>query len=374
MDVAPAAGAGVKMMRGAGKWWWAARATALFWFVGGAPRAHADAASAAARRPTPHRASPRQSAPRTWLLIITGVSGETRFAAEFQREATALRDAAVQRFGVPDSLAIWLAENPTTDPKRIAGTSNRAGVEATFARIAAAAAPNDRIFVVLIGHGSSEGDVARFNVPGPDLTDTDFKALLDRLGTRSVVFVNTASASGAFVKSLSGANRAVVAATKSGMERNQTVFAKYFVQAYTTDGADADKDGRVSLLEAFRYAKREVEREYEQENKLLTEHAVLDDDGDGVAHADASEKGPDGVRARAVYLGAAGGAVAAAVASDPRAAPLLAQKANLEASLDSLRAKKTSMKENDYQAALEALLLKLAETNKALRDLEGKKP
>jgi hypothetical protein len=165
-----------------------------------------------------------------------------------------------------------------------------------------------------------------------------------------------------------------VTATKSGVERNQTVFAKYFVQAYTADGADTDKDGRVSLLEAFRFARREVERDYEEGNRLLTEHAVLDDDGDGVGHADASEKGPDGVRARGIYLGAAGGAAAAAVANDPRAAPLLARKAELEASLDSLRRRKGSMKESEYQEALEALVVKLAETNKALRELEVKKP
>ncbi|MBV6521563.1 MAG: hypothetical protein MNPFHGCM_01702 [Gemmatimonadaceae bacterium] len=313
------------------------------------------------------------AASRPWMLIVSGASGEARFAAEFTALGSAFRDAAVQRFGIPDSMAIWLAEDPTRDPTRIRGRSTRATIDTTLGRIAIAAGPTDRIFILLMGHGSSQAGISRFNVPGPDVTDADFRSYLERFPTQTVVFVNATSASGEFVKSLRGRNRIVLAATKSGAEGNETVFARHFVRAYTSDGADVDKDGRVSLLEAFSYAHREVQREYEQANKLLTEHAVLDDDGDGVGRGDPGPNGPDGPRARAFFLAPPSG-VSAAVASDPRAAALLEKRERIEASIDSLRLRKASIPESTYQQSLEDLVVKLAEVNRALKALEGKKP
>lgn len=344
----------MEMTRGM-KRWCARGAMALVVLSGGAPRARS------------------QDAPRTWLLIISGASGEPRFATEFATLGASFRDAATQRFGIPDSMAIWLAEDPSRDTRRILARSTRGAIDTTLGRIANAAHPNDRVFILLMGHGSSQGGVSRFNLPGPDLTDADFRMLLDRFSTQTIVFVNASSASGEFVKTLRARNRIVLTATKSGMEGNEAIFARYFVRAYTADGADVDKDGRVSLLEAFTFARREVQRDYEQGNRLLTEHAVLDDDGDGVGRADPGPNGPDGIRARSFYLAPPAG-VTAAMASDPRAAELLAQRTRLEASIDSLKLQKKAMSEDRYQEALEALLLKLADVNKSLRSLTGRQP
>jgi hypothetical protein len=193
------------------------------------------------------------------------------------------------------------------------------------------------------------------------------------LSNQVVAFVNAASASGDFVKKLSGRNRVVVTATKSGFERNETLFAGHFVSAYVKDGADADKDGRVSLLEAFTYAKREVQREYESTNRLQTEHAMLDDDGDGAGRADPGARGPDGTIANRFFLQAAAG-LSAEAASNPRVAELLATQSRLQARLDSLRLLKTSMKEAEYEAALEDILTKIAENASTLRALGVRKP
>ena len=145
------------------------------------------------------------------------------------------------------------------------------------------------------------------------------------------------------------------------------------MEAYANEGADTDKDGRVSVLEAFMFAKREVQREYESSNRLQTEHAILDDDGDGVGHADPSDKGPDGLRARAFFLAPASG-VSAAVAANPKAAALLETQRRTQAEIDSLRALRPGMKEEDFQKALEPLMLKLAMTTQELKALEVKKP
>jgi hypothetical protein len=175
------------------------------------------------------------------------------------------------------------------------------------------------------------------------------------------------------VKRLSGKNRVIVSATKSGFERTETLFAGHFVSAFVRDGADADKDGRVSLLEAFAYAKREVQREYESTNRLQTEHAMLDDDGDGTGRADPGARGPDGMVANRFFLQPAAGLTGAA-ASDPRVAELLASQSRLQAQLDTLRLAKGVMPEADYQKALEDLLTKISENASALRALGVRKP
>lgn len=312
-----------------------------------------------------------QGAPRTFVLIITGASGEPRFANSFHGQAMALRAAAKNRFGIPDSQIVYLAEDAAKDPGAIAARSTRDEVSKTIERIAGRAAGGDRVFVLLIGHGSTQSEQPRFSLPGPDLSAPEFAALLDRFKSQSVAFVNASSASGDFIKHLAAPNRIVVTATKSSYEGNETLFGQHFVAAYAADGADTDKDGRVSLLEAFVYARREVQREYEKTNRLQTEHAMLDDDGDGVGHADASDKGPDGLRARSFHLAPSAIAVAT---SDPRAAELLATQQRLQAQVDSLRALRSGMKEEDFQKLLEPLLLKLAETNQALRALQPRKP
>jgi hypothetical protein len=167
-------------------------------------------------------------------------------------------------------------------------------------------------------------------LPGPDLTATELAQLLTAFGERRVAVVNAASASGGFVQKLAAPTRIVVTATKSGFERNETVFGRHFVAAWTGGEADADKDERVSLLEAFEYTRREVEREYQRENKLMTEHAMLDALGDGKGVASAELSSPHGRAAHAFHLGG-GAAAAAASARTPELRAAYQEKARIEA-------------------------------------------
>ena len=166
-------------------------------------------------------------------------------------------------------------------------------------------APDD-ILVVLIGHGTAEGEDVRFNLPGPDLTPAELATALDAFKTQRVAVVNTAAPAGASWRRWPAPNRVVVAATRTARERNATVFPRYFVDALAGDGADLDKDGRVSILEAFQYARQETERHYKDENLLQVEHAVLDDNGDGEGSMSAAADSADGKLAAAFRLGAPG--------------------------------------------------------------------
>ena len=317
-----------------------------------------------------------QGSGRVRALIVTGVAGEPQLGDAFHKQATTMIDALTTRFAVPASDIVYLAETPSRDAARIKAASTKQNIERELAALGERSKTGDVLFVMLIGHGSGDDATTRFNVTGPDITAADFARVLDGIGGPTIAVVNAASASGGFVGTLSAPNRVIATATKSGMERNQTRFASYFVQAYAADGADADKDGRVSVLEAYEYARREVVRAYEAENHLLTEHAQLDDNGDRKGTAAPDAKSGDGMLARRVFLGGTAGSVAAAArsSSDPRVAALEREKDAIETRIDSLRRQKATMDSTAYEKALEDLLVQLAEKNKAIREATGGRP
>ena len=307
----------------------------------------------------------------TYVLIVTGVSGEPQYGTQFHDWALGLADALRSRHGVSAANITYLGERTERAPDRIAARSTREKVESEIAKLAQRVRPGDRVLIALFGHGSATNDESRFNLPGPDLTAREWATLLDRLRGATVAFVNSASASGDFIGALSGDGRIVITATKSGFERNETRFGRFFVDAFARDVADVDKDGRVSLLEAFDYARREVARTYEEEGALLTEHAQLDDDGNGTGTAAPDGSKGDGLLARGFTLNSSAQVLAGA---SPRLRMLYAEKQGIEASLDTLRRRKDSLPAAEYDKLLETLLVALAEKNEEIRAAEGRKP
>ncbi len=307
------------------------------------------------------------------LLIVTGLGGEEAYRSEFYELGASMADAAQSRFGLAESNVAFLGEKVERDPARIDARSTKENVERTLLGMAERAGPSDRIFIFLIGHGSAtgSGQESRFNLPGPDVTAGDFARLLEHFPTQPVIFANTASASGDFVKVLSGPNRTIVTATKSGFERNETIFARFFVAAFTGDGADVDKNERISMLEAFNYARLQVVRAYEEEGKLLTEHALLDDNGDGEGSDEPDPRTTDGARAQGLFLAGSGVAVVGLDATDdPALAALYRERQQIEAEIEALKLRKDQMPTEDYEAELEELLVELALKNREIRESE----
>jgi len=298
------------------------------------------------------------AAEQSHLVIVVGLGGEQKYSDAFHQMAVSMVGAAEKKLGLAVGNIVYLGEK-TADPALpvYGGRATRESVHDALAGVARRAAPGDLVFVLLIGHGSAQTGESRFNLAGPDMSAADFVPLLEALAAQAVVFVNAASASGDFAAALVGPGRTIVTATKSALERNQTVFAKHFVEAFTGEGADADKDQRVSLLEAFAYARREVERFYEKDRRLLTEHAVLAD-------------GADGAVARTVFLGSGGEGGegrAGADTGDPALATLFQQRRDVERKLDALRAGKATTAPAEYEKRLESLLLDLALKDEAIR-------
>ena len=305
------------------------------------------------------------AAPRTHVLIVSGLGGAPEYSEQFRTEAESLLDALDRRFGVRETVT-WLAEDAALSP-RVADRATLEAVEREVLAMANRAGPSDVALILLLGHGSGRGEESRFSLPGPDLSADALSMWLHAFPTQTVAVVNAASASGGFVPAVAGERRIVVTATRSPRERERTHFGGFFVDAFALDEADVDKDERVSLLEAFRYATGEVRRRYERDNEMLTEHALLDDDGDGEGSLEPSPDGPDGTLANRFFLAQAPAALAGA-ADDPAVAALLARKREVEEGIAALRARRDELEEEEYDAQLETLLVELARINRALRD------
>jgi hypothetical protein len=315
------------------------------------------------------------SSQETHLLVVVGLGGDAGYRELFHGWAVDMTSAAVTRLGLADDRVVYLGERPEEAPGIVDDRSTLENLASTIARMAGEAGPRDRILLVFIGHGTGQGEEARFNLPGPDLTPEDLQVMLGDFPTQTVAVVITSPSSGPFIPALSGPNRVVLTATRSALERNETQFGGFFVEALSEDGSDLDKDGRTSLAEAFEYARREVKRYYESRNLLATEHPQLDDDGDGEGSTELGGDVSDGRLASAFWLEsppslAVPGLTLDSIA-DPELLRLYGEKAELERRVLELRALRGQMEESRYEQELEALLVELALKNREIREKGG---
>jgi len=296
-------------------------------------------------------ASPSWAAPRSFLIVASGIGGEPVYSETFAEWSKSMIDAAENRLDIPRERIVYLAE---TDTGGADAKSLKSELDAAINRVAAAAEPGDTIFLLLIGHGTARGDRFLFNLPGPDLSAAELAAMLEAYGEVRWILVNGAPSSGPFIRSLSGPNRVVITATASAAERYHTVFPEHFIAAYAKPGADSDKNGRVSVLEAFTFASREVERSYNEAATLQSEHAVLDDTG---------------ALAQATYLQSDRTQYSNAI-PEQELTRLLADRAQLEQRITSLIAVKSIYDPVVYDDRLEELLVQFALVHRALRPAE----
>ncbi|MDQ3486480.1 MAG: C13 family peptidase [Acidobacteriota bacterium] len=305
-----------------------------------------------------------------YVAVIVGLGGEPEHAETFRRWAGSLVDHASGRLRIPPERILYLAEDPQQDQKRATAKSTKAEIEKRLSALGAATKKDDVVFVVLIGHGTSDGKVAKFNLAGPDMTAADFGAILKGFGTRNVVFVNSSSASGPFIEALAAPGRVIVTATRNAAEQFATLFGGYFIDALASDAADADKNRRVSVLEAFNAAKADVARVYQQRGVMLTERAMLEDGGDGEGSLDPAVNGKDGSIAAMLSLGAT--AEDLKLPADPALRKLYEERRELERRAEALKLMKASMPPAQYASELEKVLTDLALKSQEIRALEGK--
>ena len=298
------------------------------------------------------------SAQQRFALIVSGASGGSPYAERYDRWRGALVSSLRSDLHFQEEDLFVLAEIP--GPR--VGRASQEGIRQVTRTLARRLSDDATLLVVLIGHGTFDGIDAKFNLVGPDLDAAEWRSLLEPLPGR-LIFANTTSASFPFLEHLTGERRIVITATNSPEQRYETQFAAFFVEAFKTEVSDFDKDGRVSIWEAFTRASSGVERWYEQQGRVSTERPILDDTGDGVGKV-AGEPGLDGTLARRVFLDRS---VEADQISDQRLAGLLDQRSILELEVEVLKAQVGQLARHTYETELEILLLKLARVSHEIR-------
>jgi hypothetical protein len=286
----------------------------------------------------------------TFYVTLSGLGGEADYEQRFKMWAEDI-DSSLKRAG-GDATVVTL-----TAPQR-------EQVRAKLSEVARQAKPDDALVLMLIGHGSFDGTDYKFNLPGPDITAMELASLLDRIPASRQLVVNMTSCSGGAIPFLQKKNRIVITATKTGTEKNATVFARYWAEALREPAADVDKNETVSALEAFHYAQHKTSDFFDSQKRLATEHSVLEDTGKGEGERSPGAENGEGKLAASftvVRLGAN-----AAAARDPNKRPLLEKKEQLEQEIDKLKYEKAAMAEQDYKRQMTTLLLELAKTQEAL--------
>jgi hypothetical protein len=286
------------------------------------------------------------------LLIVIGAPGAAEYTGQFERWAGSWKTAA-QRASAESILIGATGGSGVTDHDRLHSVL-----------VEKSKASRQPLWIVLIGHGTYDGREAKFNLQGPDVTDAELADWLTSV-KRPVAVINCASASGPFINRLSAPNRVVVAATKSGFEMSFSRFGQYLAETITDPQADLDKDGQVSLLEAYLTASSRVEEYYRAHSQLASEHALLDDNGDHLGtpaswfkgvHATQRAKGGaalDGIRAHQLHL---------IPSTREREMPveIRQRRDELESLIAALRDQKEKLKDDEYYARLEKLMVELA--------------
>lgn len=291
---------------------------------------------------------PAQAA--TYFVIVAGLGGEPDYD---QRFTTAANDLD----------RVLKASGPSAQVTTLTGTqATAADLKRSLQAVAQTAKLDDDFALILIGHGSFDGVEYKFNLVGPDVTAAEIAGLCDHIATRRQLIVDTTSASGGAIPALARPGRAVIAATKSGTEKNATVFARYWVEAFQDPAADTDKSDSVSAMEAFSYATRKTAAFYDAQKRLATEHAVFNDTGRGEPVREPS--GSQGILLASFTLLRLGASQQAA--NDPAKRALLEKKEELEQKIDTLKYQKAAMDAADYKKQLTEALVELAKVQEEL--------
>ena len=301
------------------------------------------------------------------LILVMGAGGTEEYETEFReleskwRAVCKAAGVGYQVIGLPESEIEAQTGEGTKDQVEDAKSDRDSLLEKIEI---AEANEDDPLWIVLMGHGTYSRGVAKFNLRGPDVTAAEINDSLGKL-SRPIVFLNLFSSSGPFLNALSNENRIIITATRSGEEKNYSRFARFFIESLAADASDLDHDSQVSVLEAFLAASAMTRDFYDSEQRLMTEHALLDDNGDQLGTQADFFRG-----VRPVKKAKGGKSLDGRVSSRQNLVEGEAdlnlteiqrrQRDDYEAALDKLSDRKSQLTDAEYLKELENILIPLA--------------
>ena len=287
---------------------------------------------------------PHAVAADTYALLIQGLGGEAWYQRQFDEQVDLIGESLK---GVVDDTNLIIFR---------AAEARREAFVAWFDTVASTSEETDSVLIILVGHGTFDGQEYKFNISGPDLTAADLQQNLDRLEVQTKVLINTSSSSGALLEILSDESTTLLTATKNGNERNATRFGRFFARALVDPGADLDKNQKISLQEAFDHAERATIDFYDEEGLLATEHPQLNDSSNAQIAA----------RMTLANLGSA-----ESFERSPELSRLMEERDQIDRDVESLRLQRIGMSDGDYQLVFQSLMLELISIQDEIELLEG---
>ena len=291
-----------------------------------------------------------------YITVVQGLGGAPEYDADFNGQREAVQRAALS-LTEEDRVAVFHGDAAT-----------REALLAHFEALQGRMGEDDRLAVYLIGHDSFDGETYKFNIPGPDISGSDIKGLLEQLPGSNHLVVNTSSTSGAMIEAITGVpaprgsqaggaeetdvsaediGYVLIAATRNGNERNATHFGRYFAEALSSETADLNKNNTISVQEAFDYATRMVETHFEESGRLATEHAQLR--GAGAAQFSLARLNSEALQS-----------------DDPLLDELLQERLALDAQIEELQLRRSQYSNAEYLERLQALVLQSAELSERI--------
>ncbi|MBW1915340.1 MAG: hypothetical protein JRI86_10460 [Deltaproteobacteria bacterium] len=311
-----------------------------------------------------------------YAFIFAGAAAEEKYARRFQEQSLRLYETLITDYGYQPNNLTLLSGQSDPEEQRISGPCRQETIKERISALSEIVLPGDQIFIFLVGHGTNNGEEGKFNIVGPDMTGRMFAELLGQFSEQDIIVVNTTGSSYPFATALSSPGRVIISATRSRAEKFDTIFPQLFIEALENHAGDRDKNGRVSMWEAFLYGRQSVEKWYDDKDWLPSEHPCLDDNGDGLFNTEPDPTQNDGRLAQIAYMD-----VIKAPPTSAAGAPgkiesqevykLTVKTHDLERSISLLRNRKTEMTEEDYWKQMESLLIEFARANKELRSLQG---
>jgi len=179
----------------------------------------------------------------------------------------------------PARLSVLVADNSSLG--KGLNISNAENLKETIKTLAAAVQPADRFIFYYVGQANIVAGKLRLNLPGEDITHEQLAEWISRIRASSMLLVLDCPGAGLAVKAMTGQGRIIIGAC-TAEQHYSTRFSEYFVPSLLDSKSDTDSDGKVSLLEAFTFASKQLDDWYFRLLFLKTETPVLEDNADGL--------------------------------------------------------------------------------------------